>query len=323
MQIQIISKITNKKILYGVIVTFLLIIVAAINGAGLYIGNIIYQQVSIANLRWNGENSSDLDEVLIYGIREKGWEEVRLTSSFGYLLHGIFIANPKPTNKTIIFLHGFTESCSVGLNYLELYQEAGFNILLVDSRAHGESGGNTVTWGAYEKYDINQWVDWVQGRFLNGRIGIHGVSMGAVNALLHAELNETNKQVDFYIADSAYSDFETLLIEKTAEELELRDTVLVKILLQYANIIAYCKSGFTFYQSSPIQVVKKVTTPVLYIHGEKDKLVSTSMAEELYNATKGDKKIYIFPRAGHASSIFFDAKNYKKIVLDFIHLVNL
>ena len=79
----------------------------------------------------------------------------------------------------MIFLHGFTENRLVGLNYRNLYLNAGFNLLLVDSRDHGESGGESVTWGVYEKQDLDQWVDWVRQRFPVGMIGVHGVSLGA------------------------------------------------------------------------------------------------------------------------------------------------
>ena len=48
-------------------------------------------------------------------------------------------------------------------------------------------------------------------RYPNGNIGVHGVSMGAATALMHAEMNEVTHRVNFYVADSGYSDLEELL----------------------------------------------------------------------------------------------------------------
>ncbi|WP_425061395.1 alpha/beta hydrolase [Sporomusa carbonis] len=205
--------------------------------------------------------------------------------------------------------------------YTDIYLNAGFNILLVDSRAHGESGGNSVTWGNYEKYDLDQWVDWVYQRFPGGMIGIHGISMGAATALMHAELNEANKRVAFYIADSSYSDFETLLALQLKQRLSLPGTVLPKILLQYANAAAYFNSRFTFHQASPIRSVRNVTTPVLYIHLEADELIPASMSQELYQATKGPRQLYMFPHAGHISAIFDDWYRYGGVVQNFVRSV--
>ena len=55
----------------------------------------------------------------------------------------------------------------MGLWYAPLYIKAGYNVLLYDSRASGESGGNSVSWGFYEK---NEWI----GCSPDGRIGNNG-----------------------------------------------------------------------------------------------------------------------------------------------------
>jgi len=300
----------------------LLVLLLCINGAGLYAGTIIYQETSILHSRLNTHNSDKLKRILEFGKQEKQWQDVVISSRFGYPLKGTYIPNSQPTDKTLIFLHGFTENRLAGLTYLNIYLDAGFNLLLIDSRAHGESGGSSVTWGNYEKYDLDQWVDWVQERFPAGKIGIHGISMGAATALLHAELNEKTKRVAFYIADSAYSDFETLLMQQMEERLHLPGKILPKILLQYANVAAYVDSQFTFYQASPIRAVRKVTTPILYIHGEADNLVPASMSQDLYQATKGPRQIYTFPQAEHVSAVFADWKRYDTVIQNFTRSVN-
>jgi fermentation-respiration switch protein FrsA (DUF1100 family) len=213
------------------------------------------------------------------------------------------------------------ENRTVGLNYMSIYMQAGFNLLLIDSRDHGESGGDSVTWGNLEKYDLDQWISWVQQHFPNGTIGVHGISMGAATALLHAELNESNKRVAFYIADSAYSDFETLMELQINRYLDSNNSEIAKILLQYANVISYFHSRSTFQQASPLRAVQHVTTPILYIHGDADELVPAYMSLELQEATKGPSEVFIFANSTHGSAIFDDQKNYRAIVQNFIQAV--
>lgn len=297
------------------------IVFMAVNGAGLYLGNIVYTEMSTRHSRLNANNSGRLKQILEEGKKNRQWQDVSLGSHRGYRLQGTFIPNAQPSEKTLIFLHGFTESRLIGLNYRYVYLNAGFNLLLVDSRAHGESGGDSVTWGVYEKHDLDQWVDWLRKRYPTGLIGVHGISMGAATALLHAGLNEQSKRVSFYVADSAYSDFEVLLAEQIRKKLSLPWGVSANFLLPYANGIAYLNSRFTFYQASPLRTVQNVTTPILFIHGEADKVVPYRMSQELFEATKGPRQIQLFSRADHVSSLYSDRVRYRNVVQSFTQAI--
>lgn len=301
------------------LLVFFIIMIVAANAVGLYFGNLIYQETSTLYSHLNDQRLQDFKQIAETKKQDEHWENIIIESQFGYPLSGTYIPNPQPSNQTLIFLHGFTENRSFGLNYLDIYRNAGFNVLLIDSRAHGDSGGSSVTWGNYEKYDVEQWVNWVAQKHPTGVIGIHGVSMGASIALLHAELNEKSKRVAFYIADSAYSDFETLLELQTQRYFP--NISVPKILLQYANVAAYINARFTFYQASPIHSVRNVTTPILYMHGEDDRIIPAYMSQELYQATKGPRQLYIFPKAAHIAAIYDDRYKYSGIIQNFVDLI--
>ena len=298
------------------LICFLFGFIAA-NAAGLFMGNIIYNEMCVRHSRLHANNTGRWQQILENGKTSRNWQDIRMPSRFGYSLTGTFIPNQQTTDKTLIFLHGFSESRLAGLSYLNIYLNAGYNLLLVDSRAHGESGGQSVTWGVYEKHDVDQWVDWLRHRFPKGTIGMHGISMGAATALLHAGLNEANKRVSFYIADSAYSDLESLLADQMSQRLQLPGNIPPQVLLPYANAVTYLRARFTFGAASPLRVVQQVTTPVLYIHGEADRLVPASMSQQLYSMTKGQRQIQLFPRADHVSSIYTDRSRYRTVVQGF------
>ena len=311
------KRLTSKKFWQRLFLIGLLIALLAVNAVGLYMGNFIYDEMCVRHSRLHANNSGRWQQILDNGKNFRNWQDIRMPSRFGYSLTGTFIPNPQASDKTLIFLHGFTESRLAGLSYLNIYLNAGYNLLLVDSRAHGDSGGDSVTWGVYEKYDVDQWVDWLRNRYPAGTIGMHGISMGAATALLHAGINETNKRVSFYVVDSAYSDFETLLAAQMNQRLRLPGNIPPQVLLPYANAVAFFRSRFTFGEASPIRIVQQVTTPVLYIHGEADRLVPASMSQQLFGATKGQRQIQLFPSADHVSSIFTDRSRYRTVVQGF------
>lgn len=310
---------TWLRICGWVILALMALFLVALNGAGIYIGNIIYEEANIAYAKEHKTYDADRVKQLEEGKKNGNWQDAEILSSFGYSMKGTYIPNPVESDQTVVFLHGFTQNRLAGLGYLEIYRRAGYNVMLVDLRAHGDSGGESVTWGNYEKYDLNAWIDWVRARFPGGKIGVHGVSMGAATALMHAELNQSDRRVAFYIADSAYSELVPLLKKELTAKLHLEaNTLLPDFLFFYGNVVSYYKEGFTFYQSSPLQSVKHVTVPVLYLHGEADTLVPPEMSEELYRATAGPKQLYTFPQAKHASSVYQDWNRYDRVIEAFI-----
>jgi hypothetical protein len=302
---------------------FLLFIVGVgiilINGIGLYAGNWFYEAVDVAYARDHRGEDRKHQELLAEGKATKDWQDVGIVSKHGYKLQGTYIPSPQKSNKTLIFLHGFTKNRLYGLDYAKMYLQEGYNLLLVDSKAHGDSGGTSVSWGIEEKDDLDSWVDWVQNKFPNGIIGVHGVSMGAATALMYAGLDETQHKVAFYVADSAYSQLEPILKEKIIEEIKLpENSLLPDVLLFYSNIVSYYKNRYTFHGSSPLTAITAVTTPVLFIHGAADTLVPPRMSEDLYAAVKGPKELYIFPQAIHACAVYQDRKQYTQIVQTFV-----
>lgn len=313
------GKRTWLRICSWVILAFIALVFIALNGVGIYIGTIIYEEVNIAYARDHKAYDTSRIAQLEEGKKNGHWLDVQITSPFGYAMKGTYIPNATATEKTILFLHGFTQNRLAGLAYLEIYHRAGYNVVLIDLRAHGESGGESVTWGNYEKYDLATWIDWVNARFPGGKIGVHGVSMGAVTALLHAEMNERDQRVAFYIADSAYSELTPLLKKEVMAKLDLGENDAVpNLLLFYGNVVSYYKERFTFYQSSPLAAVQHVNVPILYLHGEADTLVPLEMAKTLYQATAGPKQIYTFPKAKHASAVYQDWNKYDRSMEAFI-----
>ena len=131
-------------------------------------------------------------------VRELPHEEWELTSHDGLTLKAVYY--PGTTNKTMIWIHGYTshaerESAFPGL----FYHSMGYNVLIPYLRAHGPSQGARISFGPLEARDISGWIGMVNSR-IPGSILLHGLSMGGGIALDLATMELPN--VKCIIADA-------------------------------------------------------------------------------------------------------------------------
>ena len=301
-----------------VLLAIFFVLAAIVNSIGILAGSAFYHEFCENHTRFELERFRLLETQLEEGIRTKGWRNISIQSRLGYKLEGTYLPATTPSDKTVVFVHGVAASRLMGLWYAPLYLDHGYNVLIYDSRASGESGGQSISWGYYEMYDLDQWLDWLEDLHPNDTIGVHGVSMGAATALMHAALNENSKRVKFYIADSAYTNLEQLLLQQIDAAVQLHHPWWIALLLKYFSVIAHWKAGFYYEDVSPIHAVAQVTTPILYLHCAADPLVPAYMCDKLYQSTQGYREKYIFPGDKHAMAIFNHRTEYQHLVLDFI-----
>lgn len=313
----------NKKKWPRIIFDVFIILFIVVNAAGLYVGNYFYKKA------FNIETKKDLDQYesnkLTFNesrYNELQKEQVYTASKHDYKLYGTYIENLKSTKNTIILVHGLGGSRWSVMKYTDMYLDKGFNVLIYDGRDHGYSGGDNVTYGYYEKDDLDKWVQWVYKKNKGGIIGVHGESMGAVTALLQSKMDETKKRVSFYIADSGYSDLNDIFALRLKEDYKIKFTIAAKPLLFYANIINKINNEFDFNQVSPINDIKNVKTPIMFIHGANDKYIPKYMSEEMYKAKSGIKKLYIAPNSNHGEAYYNNEDEYRENVYSFIDSVS-
>src|SRR2546428_7667121 len=84
----------------------------------------------------------------------------------------------------VILVHGFKTSREEMLPWARFLHEAGYNVLLFDTRGCGESGGSTVGLGATEPRDISLALEFARGEFWTAEVALLGISPGAGAATL-------------------------------------------------------------------------------------------------------------------------------------------
>lgn len=313
-----------KLLFKEIFITLLAIIIIVVNVVGIYLGSIFYDKVCKIYINRKADTytiyKSTFDNERLNLLNK---DEVIIASKFGYKLSGTYIKNSMDTNNTVIIVHGILGSRWEAMKYADIYLDLGFNVLIYDSRYHGESGGTDVSLGYFEKYDLDNCVQWVKKANPGGVIGIHGESLGAATALLHSNINEDKKNVKFYVVDCPYSDLPELFKDKLSSEIKVNNKIVSNIMVFYSSVVAWYKSGFSLYSISPIKAIKNVETPIMFIHGADDDLIPPTMSMDLYRAKNGAKALYIAPNSGHAMSYLNNKKEYTEKVTQFLEKVKI
>ena len=246
-------------------------------------------------------------------LRETPMEQVAIRSHDGYVLR----ARWYPTEgavRTVILAHGWHSAWNVDFSAsTPVLHENGCNLLLIDQRCHGESGGDLISYGIEERHDILAWLDWLGENHPGTPVYLCGISMGAATVLMAAELPISDR-VSGIIADCGYStpdEIVSLTLHKTLGGLTAPTMAAV-------NLNCKLRAGFTLKDASPIEAMAKNTEiPCLFIHGNQDDFVPVRMSIENFYACRAPKDILIVNGAGHGLSFLVDRETYLCKVLDF------
>jgi dienelactone hydrolase len=104
---------------------------------------------------------------------------------------------PSRNRAAVVLLHGAGSTRSNVLDEAAVVAGAGFGVLMVDARGHGESGGRAMDFGWYGDLDIAAATSYLATRpeVDRDRIGVVGLSMGGEEALGASGSNELIRAV--------------------------------------------------------------------------------------------------------------------------------
>ena len=218
-------------------------------------------------------------------------------------------------NRYVILLHGYASDSSEMYEYAENYIAEGYNVLLPDLRAHGESGGAYTGMGWIDRLDLLQWIDRILQERPDAEIVLHGVSMGAA-ALLMCTGETLPDNVLAAVSDCAYTSAWDILCYQLEENLSLP----TKLIAPGASLLTRLQAGYFWGEASALEAVRHSRTPTLFIHGSADRFVPTEMVYRLYQAASCPKRLYIADGAAHAQAAAI-SRQYWIEIFTFLQLV--
>ncbi len=211
--------------------------------------------------------------------------------------------------KTVVLIHGYGDAKVGALAWAPTWRSLGYNCLLIDLRAHGESGGTICTGGVLERDDLDAVLDQFRASHekQTGRLVLFGISLGGAVALATAA---RRSDIDAVVADSVYADYASAAHAHG----KLIGAPLPR-LLPFVTGWAQRLAGVNFADARPLDSVARCGCPVLLVHGDADPFVPAEHVEQLDAALAARHNLrddhWIVPEALHVLSLSSDAEAYR------------
>lgn len=250
-------------------------------------------------------------------LEDYGYDKHYLISDRGELLTGYHVKPKEKSNIFVVGIHGYKSHGKREFsNFAEFYSRLGVNLFFADNIATGESEGKYCTFGYHEKEDCLKWLRYLTETFGEDiKIVLHGVSMGAATTIMLAAKKELPENVLAAICDCSVTTVAAEFEEKLRNMGAKSDKLIRDI-----NKVNIKRVGFDIYSLRPIDDVKNVKIPMLFIHGTADTFVPCEMTKELYEACSSrEKELLLVEGADHAQCYKDGKEQYEAKVIEWLN----
>ena len=199
---------------------------------------------------------------------------------------------------TVVVLHGLLDSKASYLSLGQRLSKIGYDVILIDLRAHGASTGQYVTYGATEKNDVKAVVyAMLKEGAVHPPVYAFGVSLGGATAIQYAAIDPQCKAV---FAIAPYKDARSVTKCMMALSNPLMSNAEFESALAQAGKLAH----FDPLQASSVEAAKRLNCPLLLVHGALDGIVPVDHSQAIYDAAKAPKQLIVVLDANFAAYSF-------------------
>jgi uncharacterized protein len=240
-------------------------------------------------------------------------EDFRVTALDGVVLRGWKVRPAHPNGDWVLLFHGRSQNRLAMMNYGHFLLASGYSVVMMDARAHGESGGTMATYGYLERYDSRAILDALTANEHVSHAFALGESMGAAVALQSAAMDA---RIQGVVAEGAFRNLHEVMFDYAGLRLS---AFLGKTLFRPAAIMAVHEAeqqgGFHFDDVSPEESVAVRKFPVLLISGLSDHNIPRRHAEAIFLAASGPKELWLVPGARHQKAFQTEPAEFQRRVL--------
>ncbi|ELB09034.1 LPXTG-domain-containing protein cell wall anchor domain [Enterococcus faecium EnGen0029] len=239
------------------------------------------------------------------------------------------------SDKIVMIHGGFRGNWNNGIvteEYNDFYK-AGYNLLFVDSRATGNSGGDYVTYGQYESDDVLYWINQEVRERPSQKILLYGGSMGAAT-MMSVLAKDIPVNVKGIIENCGFASIDEQLRFTYSQTVVPALPPAIKNQLdiigdqEHEDLFMGLLKQYYFDQEMHLDPTAALPTigmsgslPKLIIHGTADDVVPVFNAQKLYELAGGYKDLLLVEGAGHGKAQEVDHAAYTKHVTDFLKVV--
>ena len=217
------------------------------------------------------------------------------------------------SDKCAIILSGRTETLEYGYYFAIPYAKLGFNVLVVDPRAHGLSEGEYNTIGFEESGDALAWAALVHNQFGVESVIFHGICIGSAAAMYALTNDNCPGYVKGMVAEGMFANFSESMKEHLIEKKKP-----VFMLNSMINMWMKHYTGHSM-KFGPIDVIDKLDKPLLMLHSKQDMYSTPAWAQKLYDkAGCSQKQLVWFDKGRHSMLRITNTQQYDQAIADFV-----
>lgn len=215
-----------------------------------------------------------------------GVQPVSFATADGLLLQGWY--KPSRTGAVVVFVHGGQGNRLWFLAQAQALVERGIGVLLYDSRASGNSEGDTQTWGDLEQEDLIAALNWVSARpdADPRRLGAEGFSIGASTVCMVAASDPRIKAV---VLHNMWSSLREELRHKSGTAWST-----------WLLLLDFWWAGIDPDRVQPAQVIHQIAPrPLRLVAAEGDHDTPVAVEQALFERAGHPKALWRIPGADH------------------------
>jgi len=215
-----------------------------------------------------------------------------------------WLPHPHAEGKCAVLVHGYADAKVGAIAWAPAWHALGFNLLVPDLRAHGESGGRVCTAGYFERHDLSQLLDELKADRPEEtrRMVLFGLSMGAAVAGATAALRTDIAAV---VMDSPYADFRSAAMAHM-DRLGLPGYWLQRTAIRLGEWLTYAN-----YQAvRPPASIARLPCPALVILSGDDEFLSPRDRGMLEQAIRSPDELWSVEGVEHLMAFSSGAQQY-------------
>jgi hypothetical protein len=227
--------------------------------------------------RWDSWRYSHLrDEVTVTGVND-------------VTLHGALYN--EGSDITAIFIPRFDGTCDSDFLLAPVLNElTGCNVLTIDPRNHGESGGEAYTYGWLEGGDLIHWMYWAKEELGSTTFLLYGEASGANAILFDLVEADLGVRVAFAVAESPYASF-----HETASHILWNSYHLPAFPFLTLMESKFNNAGFGF-TTEDLELGSQLlnapsTVPVLFLESAQDDYILPEQTDAVCDAYSAEKEL--------------------------------
>jgi fermentation-respiration switch protein FrsA (DUF1100 family) len=191
----------------------------------------------------------------------------------------------------LLFFHGNAGNISHRLYKIRMFNDLGFNVLIVDYRGYGRSAGAPSEQGIYE--DARSAFDYLVARADIGELPViaYGESLGGAVAVDLA----LRRKLAGLICDSTFT---------SAQDMA-------------AIYFPWVPSFMLSLKFDSLHKIPSVRIPKLFVHSPQDEIVPYALARKLF-AAAAEPKAFLELKGGHNDNVFMSEDVFRQGLEDFM-----